>query len=145
MLLGRIEISRNLFTLPPPYFCRLRVGDSASSSLEHHPGDGEERHPGDGEAAVLVRRPALLQRLSLWPDEHQGPRGAGDGPAAGGACLPPTDQPPLGRPAQVGALLCLLCLAVVSIKPPIPSVRLFNWSVSAKSFKPCYVPAQVTF
>ena len=57
-------------------FCFPRIG--ASPTVHHHPGDGEERHTG-GEAAVLVRRPVLLQRLSLGPAEHQGPRGPGDG------------------------------------------------------------------
>ena len=53
-----------------------RIG--TSSYLHHDSGDGEEPHT-SWEAAVLVRRPVLLQRPSLGPAEHQGPRGPGDG------------------------------------------------------------------
>ena len=66
----RVELPHHHTVLFP------RVG--ASPTVHLHSGDGEERHTG-GEAAVLVRCPVLLQRLSLGPAEHQGPRGPGDG------------------------------------------------------------------
>ncbi|CAL8241936.1 unnamed protein product [Gadus morhua 'NCC'] len=44
----------------------------ACCTLHEHSGDGEEHHSG-GDAAVLVRRPALLQRLSLGPAKLLGP------------------------------------------------------------------------
>ena len=50
----------------------------AGCTLHEPSGDGEEHHSG-GDAAVLVRRPALLQRLSLGPAEPHRPRRPGDG------------------------------------------------------------------